>query len=136
MSSSRNYSEIKDGFDFLTVFNFVIKFDCFNSKTWQGVCLDTRVQKTIIGLNYARVSCKYMSSNIKASRSSNKYKFRIDQQVAIGSIAKIISFPNNTILIEQVDVNNTEIPFLLCFDFLDKYSCMQTTFLTIWYTKN
>lgn len=62
-----------------------------------------------------------MNTKLKASRSRKKLKFGIDRQVAFGFTAIRICFSNNTVLIEQVDDGNTDVPSLFNLDFLDKY---------------
>lgn len=83
--------------------------------------MDNVVQRTVIALNQAKAYCRYMGIKFKASHSNNKYKFGNDRQVEIGSISIRNPFPNNTGLIEKVDVVNKDAPFLLGLDFLDNY---------------
>lgn len=78
---------------------------------------------TVIGFNQEKAYCEYMGIKFKASHRNNKYQFGNDQKVAIDLITIRITSPNKTILIKQVDVANTDVPFLLGLDFLDKY-CM------------
>lgn len=87
-------------FDTLAVFSFDIHFETSKAKIWQGACLDSGLQTAVIGLNQAKAYCKYMRTKFTASCINNKYKFRNDQQVSIGSITERTPFPSDTVLFE------------------------------------
>lgn len=91
------------------------------SKNWNGACLDTGAQTTVIGLNQAKAYCRYMRVKLKTKENSNKYKFGEDQQNSLGSMRIRIPIPDHKMITERVDIVKADVPFLIGLDLLDKY---------------
>ena len=68
------------------------KYEQKEQVPWNGACLDTGAQKSVIGLNQAMAYCKYKGVKFKPKPNGNKYRFGADKQESLGSIP--IIFPS------------------------------------------
>jgi hypothetical protein len=64
-----------------------------NTSTWNGACVDTGAQKTVIGLPQAMAYCRVVRKTFKLQRSNIVYRFGVDKQDSLGSIAIYIYQP-------------------------------------------
>lgn len=86
--------------------------------TWQGACIDSGAEKTVIGLRQAKAYCQFMKVPFKPDSNSNVYRFGEDSQKSLGSIDIRIPVPSSFICL-KVDVVQADVPFLLGLDALD-----------------
>ena len=94
---------------------------------WHGACLDTGAQRAIIGLNQAKVYCRFVGCKFKPRKNNNVYRFGVDRQVAVGSILIRIPTPGNSIIVLSVDVEKADVPFLLGLDVMDRFGLYLNT---------
>lgn len=81
---------------------------------WNGACLDTGAQSTVVSVRQAEAYCQFMGTKFKPSKSEHKFHFGIDLQQSMGSIN--IRLPMLDVVViseEEVDVVNANAPFLL-----------------------
>jgi hypothetical protein len=88
------------------------------TSTWNGACVDTGAQKTVIGLPQAMASCRFVGKKFKLQRSNNVYRFGVDKQDSLGFIAIHIPTPASVISL-NVDVVRANVPLLIGLDVLD-----------------
>ena len=96
-------------------------------KRWEGACIDTGAQTTVIGKRQAKEYCKYMGFKFKPKRSEQTYKFGDDLQKSVGTINIRIPIKHHRVIKLDVDVVDVNVPFLLGLDFLDKYKMYPNT---------
>ena len=89
-------------------------------KDWQGTCIDTGAQRTVIGLIQAKAYCRFVGCMFKLKENSNQYRFGVDVQKSIGSISIRLPFLKDRFVPIDVDVVREKVPFLLGLDLLDK----------------
>ena len=94
---------------------------------WQGACLDTGAQRTVIGLRQAKAYCRYTGTKFRLVSSKNRYRFGNDRQSSLGSLTIQIPFLDSHATIERVDVVNSDVPLLIGLDLLDKYGIFINT---------
>ena len=87
---------------------------------WEGACLDTGAQKTVIGLSQAKSYCRFVGTKFKPRPNKNRYRFGSDRQQSLGSVTICIPF-GSYIICEDVDVVKANVPFLFGLDLMDKY---------------
>jgi hypothetical protein len=95
--------------------------------SFHGVCIDTGAQKTVIGIHQAIAYCHMIGIPFNPRRSAHSFRFDSDVQRGLGTIPIRIPTANGAILPAQVDVVNTDIPFLLRQEFLKKESLYADT---------
>ncbi len=104
------------------VFDKKIYFSDLKTCTkWQGGCMDTGAQKTVIGEKQARAYCRYMGIKFKPRKNYNRYKFGDNTQQSLGSINIRIPLQDNNMINVPVDVVRADVPFLIGIDLLDEY---------------
>lgn len=97
-----------------------IHFNQAKNKGWQGACIDTGAQTTVIVLEQAKAYCRYMGFKFKPNSNSNKYKFEEDQQLSLGAIVIRMPSKGHRIINLKVDVVPADVPFLIGIDVLDQ----------------
>jgi Zinc knuckle len=80
--------------------------------------VDTGAQETVIGLPQAMAYCLFGGKKFKLQRSNNLYRFGVDEQDSLGSIAIHVSTPAAVITL-NIDVVRANVPFLIGLDVLD-----------------
>jgi len=88
---------------------------------WNGACVDTGAQRTVIGLSQARAYCRFMGVKFKPKANNNSYRFGVDQQDSLGSMMIRVPTPNGTVMIINVDVISADVPFLIGLDVFDRF---------------
>jgi hypothetical protein len=51
-----------------------------DDSSWNGACVDTGAQKTVIGLSQAMAYCRFVGTKFNLQQSNNVYRFGIDKQ--------------------------------------------------------
>jgi hypothetical protein len=89
-----------------------------DNSTWNGACVDTGAQKTVIGLPQAMSYCRFIGKTFKLQRSNKVYRFGVDKQDSLGSIAIYKPTPAYVITL-NVDVVRANVPLLIGLDVVD-----------------
>ena len=92
-----------------------------HSPSWNGACLDTGTQRTIIGLAQAKAYCRFSGNKFKPKPSPIHFRFGNDSQASIRTMNIFIPIPDGYIICEKVDIVRANVPFLIGLDLLDKY---------------
>jgi hypothetical protein len=79
--------------------------------TWNGACVDTGAQKTVIGLPQAMAYCRFVGTKFKLQRSNNVYRFGVGKQDSLGSIA---IHKQTSVLCATKDENSVDIMRRMC----------------------
>jgi hypothetical protein len=74
--------------------------------------------KPVIGLPQARAYCRFVGKKFKLQRSDNVYRFGVDKQDSLGSIAINIPTPASVITL-NVDVVRANVPLRIGLSVLD-----------------
>lgn len=96
-------------------------FNNANHSQWEGACLDTGTQKTVIGYSNRKRTVSSQNKNLKNTTSNSTYRFGNDYQQSVRSLNICISLSENIFKAEMVDVLHAEIPFVIGLDTMDKY---------------
>lgn len=88
----------------------------------EAMCLDTRSQSTVTGLQQAFSYCRFINIGLQPNDSSKHFILENYICTALGSITKsfILTSLNNTCT--RVNVLSVNAPFLVVFDLLDKHT--------------
>jgi transposase InsO family protein len=97
-----------------------------NYTTWNGACLDTGAQKTVIGFSQAKAYCRFVGTKFKLKENKNIYRFGVDRQESMGSFSIRLPTPVSIIFLE-VDVVRANVPLLIGLDVLDAYGLTADT---------
>jgi hypothetical protein len=87
--------------------------------TWNGACVDTGPQKTVIGLPQAKEYCRFIGTKFKLKENMNVYRFGVGKQESLGSLKVILPTPEPLINLE-IDVVQADVPLLIGLDVLDE----------------
>ena len=100
-----------------------VKFNESGAKKekWDGGCVDTGAQTTVIYLAQAEADCRFTKAKFRPKMNNNRYRFGNDRQNSLGLITVRIPIGKHIVVIEKVDVVNANAPFLIGLDFPDKY---------------
>lgn len=109
-------------------FNELDKSPDINKNIWQDKCLNTDAEKTVIGLQDAKADYRFMSVEFRQKKNDYQYRFDIKRQPSHISIAIRVTLLNIMMLCKQVDVVNSNVPFLFGLDILDKYQMIIKNF--------
>jgi Aspartyl protease len=88
--------------------------------SFHGACIDTGAQMTVIRIIQAIASCHMIGIPFNPRRSAHSFCFGSGDQRSLGTIPIRIPTVNGAFPPVQVDVVNTNIPFLLGLDFLKR----------------
>lgn len=102
------------------------RYDRDREFCWEGACVDTGAQKTVIGLRQAQAYCRYKGVKFKPCRNNNFYRFGVNLHKSLGSITIRLPTPHSFISL-TVDVVKCDIPFLLGLNIMDKYKMYLNT---------
>jgi hypothetical protein len=87
---------------------------------WNGACIDTGAQRTVIGLAQARTYCKFLGIPFALSICKRVFVFGVDKRNSLGILHMRFPTPNGSFIMLEVDVVPTNVPMLLYLDVLDK----------------
>jgi hypothetical protein len=96
---------------------------------YNGVCIDTGAERTVIGLKQARAYCRMMKRPFKPYPNGNVYIFGEDRRKSLGSISIRIRTSRNAFIEVVADVVTANVPFPLGLDTLRKFGldlCIST----------
>jgi Aspartyl protease len=93
----------------------------YNKRKWQGACLDTGAQRTVIGLPQARAYCRYMGCRLTLAKSRTVFRFGVGVSKSRGILHMRIPTPNESFMLLAVDDVDADIPFLVGLDILDLF---------------
>lgn len=97
------------------------KCDRKDKATFEGVCLDTGDQNSVIGEKQARAYCRQLSCKYELNRSSTTVlRFGDGSSTSKGTIRLRIPTPNESYVHLDADVIRFDIPFLLGLDIMDR----------------
>jgi hypothetical protein len=102
----------------LQIPNVNVRGEDSDTSTWNGACGDTGAQKIVIGFPQAMVYCRFIGEKFKLQRSKNVYRFGVDKQDSLRSIAVHIPTPAAVITL-NVDLVRANVPLLFGIDVLD-----------------
>jgi hypothetical protein len=112
---------------------FRVKRDSPQSKdmenNYNGVCIDTGTERTVIGLKQAQAYCKLAKRPFRTIPNDNVYLFGEDRRLSMGSIPIRIPTSCRAFIEVIADVVTADIPFLLGLDPLRKFGidvCLST----------
>jgi hypothetical protein len=80
---------------------------------WNGACIDTGAQRTVIGLAQARAYCKFLGIPFALSISKRVLVFKVDKRNSLGILHMRLPTPNGSFIMLEVDVVPTNVPMLL-----------------------
>ncbi len=87
---------------------------------FQGACLDTVTQQSVIGRRQARAYCKHQQRKFELKPSHTRFKFGDSTYPSLGSIQIRIPTPNESFLKIEMDVFEADVPMLLGLDIMDR----------------
>lgn len=90
-----------------------------NRLKFNGACIDTGAQKTVIGKKQARAYCQSQGMTMRLQKSQTAFKFGNGKHDSLGMIPIRIPTINGDISLE-VDVVQPDVPLLLGLDVLDR----------------
>jgi hypothetical protein len=93
----------------------------YNKRKWQGACLDTDAQRSVIGLPQVRAYCRYMGFRLTLAKSRTVFRFGVGVSKSSGILHMRIPTPNESFMLLAVDVVDADIPFLVGLDILDLF---------------
>jgi hypothetical protein len=97
--------------------------------SYNGVCIDTDAERTVIGLKQARAYCRMMKRPLKRYPNGNVYIFGEDRRKSLGSISIRIPTSRNAFIEVVAYVVTANVPFILDLDTLQKFGldvCIST----------
>jgi hypothetical protein len=94
---------------------------------WNGACIDTGAQRTVIGLAQARTYCKFLGIPFALSICKRVFVFGVDKRNSLGILHMRFPTPNGSFIMLEVDVVPTNVPMLLYLDVLDKLGLSEDT---------
>jgi hypothetical protein len=97
--------------------------------SYNGVCIDTGAERTVIGLKQARAYCRMMKRPFKPYPNGNVYIFGEDRRKSLGSISIRIPTSRNAFIEVVADVVTANVSFLLGLDTIRKFGldvCIST----------
>lgn len=97
--------------------------DCGRARQkWNGACLDTGAQRTVIGREQARAYAKFIGyKRMKLIPSRAKFRFGTDRQQSLGKIPIRVPADDGSMMMIMAEVVPIDVPFLLGLDVLDKF---------------
>ncbi len=87
---------------------------------FQGACLDTGTQQSVIGRRQARAYCKHHQLKFKLKPSHTRFKFGDGTYSPLVSIQIRIPTPNASFLKIEMDAVEADAPMLLGLDIMDR----------------
>jgi hypothetical protein len=94
---------------------------------WNGACIDTGAQRTVIGLAQARAYCKFLGILFALSINKRVFVFWVDKRNLLGILHMRLPTPNGTFIMLEVDIVPTNVPMLPGLDVLDKFGLCADT---------
>jgi hypothetical protein len=94
---------------------------------YNGACIDTGAQRTVIGLAQARTFCKFIGIPFALSISKRVFVFGVDKRKSLGILHMRLPTPNGSFIMLEVDAVPTNVPRLLGLDVLDKFGLSADT---------
>lgn len=94
---------------------------------WQGACLDTGSQRTVIGERQARAYCKYIGCKFKLQASRTVFRFGVNRQKSMGKLAVRVPVPNGSMMILNADAIPVDVPLRIGLDILAKFKLIVNT---------
>jgi hypothetical protein len=101
-----------------------------NHSTWNGACLDTEAQKTVICFSQAHAYFRFVGTKFKLKGNKNIYRFGVDRQEAMDSFSIRLQTPVSVIFLE-VEIVRANVPLLIGLDVLDAYGLTADTVKTV-----
>jgi hypothetical protein len=89
--------------------------------SYNGVCIDTGAECTVIGLKQAKTCCRMMKRPLKPYPNGNVYIFGEDRRKSLCSISIRIPTSRNAFIEVVADVVTANVQFLLGLDTLRKF---------------
>ena len=88
---------------------------------WDGACLDTGTQQTVVGLAQAKAYCRFTGTKFKAKPSPMHFRFGNYSQASLGTMNISILIADGYLIREQVETVKANVPFPIGLDLLDEY---------------
>jgi Aspartyl protease len=98
-----------------------------NKYCWNGACIDTGAQRTVIGLAQARAYSKFFGIPFVLSNKKRVFVFGVDKRNSLGILHMRLQTPNGIFIMLEVDVVPTNVPMILGLDVLDKFGLSADT---------
>jgi hypothetical protein len=109
---------------------FISESDEDGRVQWNGACLDTGSQRSVIGLRQAMAYCKYSGVKFERKPNGNFYRFGVGKQESLVSIK--ICFPAMTGAVElNLGVVGADVPFLIGLDTMAALAITAGTVLNV-----
>jgi hypothetical protein len=89
-------------------------------RRFQGACLDTGVQRSVVGLAQAKAYCKYRGAPFKTKASSKVFLFGTQRQAFLGEFLVRLPLADGSFVPVEMGVVHADIPMLVGLDVLDK----------------
>jgi len=87
---------------------------------FQGICLDTGAQKSVVGKKQAAAYAALMKVRLETKASNFAFKFGDGCYKSLGTIPVRIPKPNNGYIEVRIDIVDADIPMIIGLDILDK----------------
>jgi hypothetical protein len=94
---------------------------------WNGACIDTGAQRTVIRLAQARAYSKFLGIPFALSINKRVFVFGVDKRNTLGILHMRLPTPNGSFIMLEVDVVPTNVPMLLGLDVLDNFGLCADT---------
>lgn len=93
------------------------------TEKFEGACIDSAAQRTVIGLEQAKLYCEQYGGVLDVSKSegSASFRFGVHRHRSLGSVEIRIPIFGAHFIQLRVDVVNINIPFLLGLDIMTRY---------------
>lgn len=88
---------------------------------WYRACIDIDAQTTAIDYQHAKAYYHLTQTDFKLTKSGNTYEFGDNQLSSLGALENKIPVLDQMVLREKVDVVQTNVPFLIGLELLEKH---------------
>lgn len=92
----------------------------YSSNEFQGFCVDTGAQSSVVGHKQARAYCRHTGIPLKRLPSNITLRFANRSHASIGQLPIRVPNPSNSFIEKTVDVMKVDIPPLFGLDVLDE----------------
>jgi hypothetical protein len=105
-----------------TSLNVVEAGESQGRRSFQGDCLDTGAQTSVVGLAQAKAYCKYRGVQFKTKASNKAFRFGRQRQESLGELLVRLPLADGSFVSVEMGVVDADIPMLVGLDVLDKYA--------------
>lgn len=99
---------------------FIKQQDSYGASLFQGRCVDTEAQSSVVGREQAKAYCRYSDIRYELLQSTTKFRFANRAYESIGKLAIRVPVPTYSFIEQLVDVIKGDIAFVFGWDVLDQ----------------